>query len=62
MLNNLTPLFGFIFVFSVMALLRLSFNFLRAIFSDPPKPFEMDNKETIMYGLFISYIITYLIY
>jgi len=45
-----------------MALLRLSINFLRAIFSDTPKPFEMTILETVIYGLFISYVITYIIY
>jgi hypothetical protein len=45
-----------------MALLKLGFDFSRAIFSNPPKPFEMDKWETIIYGLFVSYIITYIIY
>jgi hypothetical protein len=62
MLNNLAPVFGIIFIFSIMALLKLIFDFVRAIFSDPPKPFELDKWGTIIYGLFVSYIITYLIY
>jgi hypothetical protein len=62
MINTLQPIFGFVFVFSIMALLKLGFDFSRAIFSNPPKPFEMDKWETIIYGLFVSYIITYIIY
>jgi hypothetical protein len=62
MLNNFAPIFGFIFIFSIMALLKLIFDFVRAIFSDPPKPFEINKWETLTYGLFVSYIITYLIY
>ena len=62
MLNTLQPVFGFVFIFSIMALLKLIFDFVRAIFSDPPKPFELDKWEIITYGLFVSYIITYLIY
>jgi hypothetical protein len=62
MLNNLTPIFGFIFIFSIVALLKLTFDFVRAIFSDPPKPFELNKWGTLTYGLFVSYIITYLIY
>jgi hypothetical protein len=62
MINDLAPLFGFTFIFSIMALIRLGITFLRAIFSNPPKQFEMGDKETIIYGLFMTYIITYLIY
>jgi len=60
--NNIIPIFGFILIFSIMALLRLGINFLRAIFSETPKPFEMTILETVIYGLFISYVITYIIY
>lgn len=62
MINTLTPVFGFVFIFSIMALLKLVFDFSRAIFSNPPKPFEINKWETLIYGLFVSYIITYLIY
>jgi hypothetical protein len=57
----LHPILGFIFVFSVLALVRFTFNFLRALLSTPPKPIEVTFNETVFYGLFISYIITYLI-
>jgi hypothetical protein len=60
--NIITPIFGFILIFSIMALLRLGINFLRVIFSETPKPFEMTKLETVIYGLFISYITTYIIF
>ena len=41
---------------------KTTFDFVRAIFSDPPKPFELNKWGTLTYGLFVSYIITYLIY
>jgi hypothetical protein len=56
------PLFGFILVFAIIALLKLLMNFLRALLSDPPKPFELTERENVIYGLFISYIITYIIF
>jgi len=55
------PILGFLFVFSVLALIRFMFNFLRALLSTPPKPIDIKLTETIFYGVFLSYIITYLI-
>jgi hypothetical protein len=62
MLNIIPAISFFLFVFSLIALLRLGFNFTRALFSNPPKPFEMSISETTIYGIFLSYIITYLIF
>ena len=41
---------------------RLGFNFFRAIFSNPPKKFEMTKWEILYYEVLVSYLITYLIY
>jgi hypothetical protein len=49
------------FIFSTLAIIKLVVEFLRAIYSNPPKKFEISNTATIIYGIFISYIITYLI-
>jgi hypothetical protein len=49
------------FIFSTLAIIKLVVEFLRAIYSNPPKKFEISNTTTIIYGIFISYIITYLI-
>lgn len=62
MYNIISPIIGFIFIFSIMALLKLGFDFFRAIYSNPPKPFEMTKLSTLMFGLIISYIITFIIY
>lgn len=53
---------GFIFIFSIIAIFKLSITFVSALLSTPPKPFEMTEKEKLSYGLLISYIISYLIY
>lgn len=58
----ITPILTFIFLFSIMALTRLIFNFLRALLSTPPKPFELTIYQITIYGIFLSYILTYLIH
>jgi hypothetical protein len=62
MVNIISALLFFILTFSVLSLIRLGVTFMRALFSTPPKPFEMAKVETITYGLLLSYIITYFIY
>jgi len=60
--NIYSQLTGFIFIFSIIAIIGLAVSFIRAFFSTPPKPFEMTNSERLTYGLFLTYIISYLIY
>ena len=61
MINTVDAILTFLFVFSTISLVRLGVNFLKALLSNPPKQFEFEKYETMMYGLFVSYIITYLI-
>jgi hypothetical protein len=61
-MSFIIPVLTFLFLFSIMALIRLVFNFLRALLSTPPKPFELMVHEVAIYGIFLSYIITYLIH
>lgn len=62
MINKIDPVFGFIFIFSILAILKLILYFIKVFFSDKPEPFGLNNLETLIYGLFVSYIITFLIY
>jgi hypothetical protein len=62
MINYIQPALLFIFVYSVMAILRFIINFIIAMLSTPPKRVEVSLLETSVYGLFLSYIITYLIF
>lgn len=62
MFNLLTPVLTFIFVFSLIWVLRAAFIFFSALFSNPPKPFEISKVEVLAQGLLISYIITFLIH
>ena len=40
---------------------RLAFNFFKALNLTPPQPLSMTKTETIINGLMLSYIITYII-
>lgn len=51
----------FVFIFSVLSILRLGINFLTSVLSNPPKKLEVGQKDLIYYGIVISYIITFLI-
>jgi hypothetical protein len=62
-MTNIIEFFSnLIFVFCVLSTIQLSLNFIRAVFSDPPKPFTLTKTENILYGVVFSYIITYLIH
>jgi hypothetical protein len=58
---NLDSLFLFTFIFSIMAVLRTVFRFVRALLQDPPTPLVLSSRELIFLGMSISYILTYLI-
>jgi len=51
----------FVSVFASLSVLRLLVNFLKALFSDPPKPFELGKSALIFYGIALSYLITNII-
>jgi hypothetical protein len=62
MINLYSQLTGFVFIFSIIAIIGLAVSFISVFFSTPPKPFEMTMGERLTYGLLLSYIISYLIY
>lgn len=52
----------FVFVFTLISVMRIGVNFITALLSSPPRKLEIGQRELIYYGLSISYIITFLIY
>lgn len=54
-------LFVFVFVFSILMILKNVFNLLSALLSNPPKKFQVTNSETFYIGMALSYIITFII-
>jgi hypothetical protein len=62
MLEFLLPASTFLFIISILILFRFSFNLFISIFSNPPKKYEFDLYEPLLYITLLSYIITFLIY
>jgi hypothetical protein len=60
-MTNINTIYLFVFVFSLIAVFRIVFRFTVSLLQSEPKKFVMSSRETIYLGLFISYIITYLI-
>jgi hypothetical protein len=56
-----TYLITFITVFAGLSLIRVLIQFLRALLSNPPKPFTLNTKTLIYYGICLSFILTLLI-
>jgi len=57
----LTYFSTFIFIFSLLGIIRTIVNFISSLLSDPPKPLNLTNRELLINGLFFSYVITYII-
>jgi hypothetical protein len=60
-MNNLDSLFLFVFILSILTVIRTVFRFLRALLQNPPAPLVLSSRELIFLGISISYVITYLI-
>ena len=58
----LIRIYTLIFLFSILGFLKYFISFLVAVFSNPPKKIEFTDKELVLIGFFISYIITYIIF
>lgn len=59
-MHNTESVYFFIFVFALLVLLNFTSKFVRALLLTKPEPFVMSNRELIILGSSISYIITYL--
>lgn len=51
----------FVFIFSVLTVLRTVFRFIGTLLQSQPERFVLSDRVLIFLGLSISYIITYLI-
>jgi hypothetical protein len=54
-------IFLFLFVFSTLGVLRVGLMFVLSLFNDPPTQLTFSKIEIITFGIFLSYIITYLL-
>jgi hypothetical protein len=60
-MTNINTIYIFIFVFSILAVLRVTLKFFISLLQPEPQKMEWSSRETFLMGVFISYIITFLI-
>ena len=60
-MNSIDTIFLFVFLFSVLTVLRTVARIISSLFSNPPKPMVWYRGELIYLGLAISYCLTYII-
>jgi hypothetical protein len=60
-MDNLNTIFLFVFIFSVLTVLRTVARILSSLFSNPPKKIEWYRGELVYLGLAITYCLTYFI-
>jgi hypothetical protein len=58
---NVETFFLFIFILSILNIVRTLLNFLRSLLQTPPERYMVSSRELTFIGLSISYIITYFI-
>jgi hypothetical protein len=59
-MHNLNSIYFFIFIFSTLIVIKNLSKFLIELLRDNPKPIGYSNRELLVLGLSISYIITYI--
>jgi hypothetical protein len=60
-MHNIDAIYLFIFVFTILVSLKNVTKFVGALLQKEPKPMVYSNRELILLGVSISYIITYLL-
>lgn len=58
---NIDSIFLFIFIFSILTLLKTLFKIISAVSQKNPQPIFNSDTALLLQGLAISYIITYII-
>jgi hypothetical protein len=61
-MHNIDSIYFFIFVFTILVSLKNVTKIIGALLQREPKPIQFSNRELIIVGLSISYIITYILY
>jgi len=59
-MHNINTIYFFIFVFSILVLLKNMTKFVGHLLQNSPQPMVLNNNELMILGLSISYIITYI--
>jgi hypothetical protein len=59
-MHNIDTIYFFIFVFSILVVLKNTSKILVALLEKTPKPLVYSNRELLVLALSISYIITFI--
>ena len=60
-MSDTNTIYLFVFIFSLLTVLRTVSRIISSLFSNPPKPMVWDKWELMFLGLSISYCLTYII-
>ena len=60
-MDNINTVFLFVFIFSVLTVLRTVGRIISSLFSNPPKPMVWSKWELMFLGFAISYCLTFII-
>ena len=60
-MGSIETIFLFLFVFSIITITKVMLQFLILIKNDQPRTLQFKKVELILYGIALSYIITYII-
>lgn len=60
-MNNLDTVYLFVFIFSVLTVLRTVFRFIVSLLQVSPQKLVLSNRELIFLAISISYCLTYII-
>jgi|32_taG_2_1085360.scaffolds.fasta_scaffold179588_2 hypothetical protein len=60
-MGSIETIFLFLFVFSIITITKVMLQFLILIKNDQPRTLQFKKVELILYGIALSYIITYMI-
>jgi Na+-driven multidrug efflux pump len=60
-MSNIDTIYIFVFIFSILTILRIFLKFIISLLQSNPKPIVIESREIFLYGLSLAYIITFLI-
>jgi hypothetical protein len=60
-MSNLDTLYLFVFIFSVLTVLRTVFRFIVSLLQEVPQKLVLNSRELLFLAISISYCLTYLI-
>jgi hypothetical protein len=60
-MSNLDTLYLFVFIFSMLTVLRTVFRFIVSLLQEVPQKMVLSNRELIFLAISISYCLTYII-